>query len=313
MCPPFCNPPVQQPTRISMETALQVTEEETIQILTLRPPLQDLRPPFQDLSLANDDTLMSMAGGISFAPAANGAVTDDNTEDVDIQVEALPVLSSSISIPNVPPSRQSSSVPVAPSVHNGKAPRSMFGPRAEKAPDVSERAIGTAAVQFSNVLDMTDVHLADWANEVLGGDEASLPRAIVWRLHLSKFVLKRKHLEGSEAERKRLLGVRESLRSFLFVDINGTYFIGLLAPASRAYVTNDGVSILRLKNVKGDDIVANETRTLPVDPNRVRYKCHLHMHYPILLYPQHFPLSAYPYLPLPSLVTLPLSLSKFRS
>ena len=292
MCLPFCNPPVQQPTRISMETTSQQSEEETIHVLTLRAPLQDR-------GLANDDTLQSLAGGISFAPAANEAVTDDTMESIDFQVSALPILPSSSSIANVTASRSSSSVTAAPSgpaVHNGKAPRSMFVPRprpitqcnppiqrgpvaAKKMPDE-----GTAEVEFTEIQDMTEEKLCEWAESVLGGDEASLPRKLVWRLHLSKLVLQKKPFEDPEAERKRVLATRDAIRSLLFVEHDGISFLGPLAVAGRAYLNNEGNSMLRLVNLQ-DDVVTSETRTLPVNPDRVWYNCHLYMHDPIRFYP----------------------------
>lgn len=161
--------------------------------------------------------------------------------------------------------------------------RQCYGPRAAKAPDISETMEGTAEVQFEDIKDTTKQQLSAWAKSVLGGDEANMPRTIAWRLHLSKLVLGRKPNEERAAERKRIQGARDAIRSLLFVEHDGTSFLGPLAVAGRAYLDNEGNSVLRSVNVNKDDIVTSETRILPVNPDRVWYNCHLQMHDPILL------------------------------
>jgi hypothetical protein len=100
----------------------------------------------------------------------------------------------------------------------------------------------------------------------------------------------------------------------LFVEHNGTFFLGPLAAAGRARLNNEGNSVLRLVNANQDEIVASETRALPVNPNRVWCDVICTCIIPSYFIPN-TPLCmpALPFLSLPSKPFLSLSLPKLRS
>ena len=277
---------------------MQQTLDETITVLTLRTPLADLSLDSQEAVLA---------GGDLFSSDADGADLLGNQDDTDVQVQSLPALPVSNPLANsvaVPPLQSSSSVPdtassdrrhfngkaprhleLQPKNISGKAPRSGLQqaqpmpirpfvqrhPAQKHIPEAPDTMQGAAEVEFSDINEMTPVHLTEWATSVIGGPRSDMARGLGWGVHQRKLVVNTKDAEEKPAERKRIQAVRDTLASLMFTNIDGEPVLGALAPSGRAYQNAKGQSVLRLIDVNRDEIVAKEERILPVDTDRVRY------------------------------------------